>query len=93
MQRALLLLFLCNLVAKQLYCVLQSLSCCTLLVICRVLSCNDYYDILGVARDATDSELKKQYKRLALTLHPDKNRAPQSDEAFKGNLSLLLAVY
>ena len=37
-----------------------------------------------MARDATDIELKKQYKRLALALHPDKNRAPQSDEAFKG---------
>lgn len=51
---------------------------------CRVLHCKDYYDILGVSRDASDVDLKKHYKRLALTLHPDKNRAPQADEAFKG---------
>lgn len=56
-----------------------------LLMICwyRVLSCKDFYEVLMVSRDATEVELKKQYKRLALTLHPDKNRAPQADEAFK----------
>lgn len=51
---------------------------------CRVLNCGDFYEVLEVSRDVTDSELKKQYKRLALILHPDKNRAPQSDDAFKG---------
>lgn len=49
----------------------------------RILACKNYYEILGVGRDVTDSELKRQYKQLALVLHPDKNRAPQSDEAFK----------
>ena len=49
-----------------------------------ILACKNYYEILGVGRDVTDSELKRQYKQLALVLHPDKNRAPQSDEAFKG---------
>lgn len=42
--------------------------------------------MLGVSRNSTDVELKKQYKRLALALHPDKNRAPQADEAFKGSV-------
>lgn len=49
-----------------------------------MLHCKDYYDILEVPRSATEVELKKQYKRLALALHPDKNRAPKADEAFKG---------
>ena len=50
----------------------------------RVLHCKDYYEVLRVSRGATNVEMKKQYKKLALILHPDKNRAPQSEEAFKG---------
>ena len=45
---------------------------------------SDYYDILEVDKDASDSDLKRQYKRLALALHPDKNSAPKADDAFKG---------
>ena len=43
----------------------------------------DYYDVLNLEMTATDEDLKRAYKKLAIKFHPDKNRAPQSGEAFK----------
>lgn len=39
--------------------------------------------MLGVTKESTDSEIKKAYKKLALQMHPDKNKSPGSAEAFK----------
>jgi molecular chaperone DnaJ len=47
-------------------------------------STRDYYDILGVSRDADDTTIKKAFRRLARELHPDVNsHDPQAEEKFK----------
>ncbi|MGA2554599.1 MAG: DnaJ domain-containing protein, partial [Smithella sp.] len=45
---------------------------------------NDYYEILKVARTASDEEIKKSYRAIAMQCHPDKNPGDKkSEERFK----------
>jgi len=51
----------------------------------RVRKCSHtaFYEILGAEKSATDSEIKKAYRKLSLLTHPDKNGYDGADEAFK----------
>src|SRR5947209_3527239 len=43
----------------------------------------DYYEILGVSRDADEATIKKSFRRLARELHPDVSDDPQAEDKFK----------
>ncbi|OMO86871.1 hypothetical protein CCACVL1_09408 [Corchorus capsularis] len=43
----------------------------------------DYYDILGLEKTSSVEDVRKAYRKLSLKVHPDKNKAPGAEEAFK----------
>lgn len=48
----------------------------------RIMRCKDHYELLDVTKDASDSEIRRAYRELAMQLHPDKNKAKDASHAF-----------
>ena len=43
----------------------------------------DYYEVLGVPKNAGKDQIKDSYRKLAMQYHPDRNKAPEAEEKFK----------
>lgn len=56
---------------------------CILMITELILAKKDYYDILGVPKDATERQIKKAFHKLAMKYHPDKNKSPDAEVRFR----------
>ncbi|XP_073694342.1 dnaJ homolog subfamily B member 9 [Garra rufa] len=54
-----------------------------LLITELILAEEDYYEILGVPKDASDRQIKKAFHKLAMKYHPDKNKSPDAEAKFR----------
>jgi len=51
----------------------------SLIVLCK----KDYYKVLGLDKKASEKDIKKAFRKLAMKYHPDKNKSPDADEKFQ----------
>jgi len=62
---------------------IKALTCILLVALLPFVLCaSDFYDVLGVSRDATESQIKKAYRQLSLKYHPDKDPSEEAKQKF-----------
>lgn len=66
---------------------------CILVITELILARKDYYDILGVPKDASDRQIKKAFHKLAMKYHPDKNKSPDAETKFREIAEGRLYIY
>ncbi|XP_010900519.1 dnaJ homolog subfamily B member 9 [Esox lucius] len=59
------------------------LAVCILVITEFILAQRDYYDILGVPKDASERQIKKAFHKLAMKYHPDRNKSPDAEATFR----------
>ncbi|XP_062860124.1 dnaJ homolog subfamily B member 9 [Trichomycterus rosablanca] len=60
-----------------------TVAVCVLMITELILAQKDYYEILGVPKDASERQIKKAFHKLAMKYHPDKNKSPDAEATFR----------
>lgn len=60
-----------------------AVAVCILMITEIILAQKDYYEILGVPKDASERQIKKAFHKLAMKYHPDKNKSPDAEAKFR----------
>lgn len=60
-----------------------AVAVCVLMITEIILAQKDYYEILGVPKDASERQIKKAFHKLAMKYHPDKNKSPDAEAQFR----------
>jgi DnaJ-related protein SCJ1 len=60
----------------------KALACLLLVALLPFVLCADFYEVLGVSRDSTESQIKKAYRQLSLKYHPDKDPSDAAKQKF-----------
>lgn len=60
-----------------------TVAVCILMITELILAEEDYYEVLGVTKDASERQIKKAFHKLAMKYHPDKNKSPDAEAKFR----------